>query len=408
MITPSNDTGTERLAMHNMRITAVEIVEVQGPLPDTGLSGWTSQVHAASIYEDPSERNHRRMSAVPTITARYLRIGTSGDVEGFYGPIDLETLTPILGQIAPRLIGRDPLAVTVLWDMLARVDRHAAQGHYRMAVSAVDNALWDLRGRVFGAPVWQLLGGSLRDSIPAYASMLGTSLELDIVKERVVWAKSEGFSGQKWFLGDGPATGESGLRRNVEIARTVRDAIGEYDEMMFDVFRGWNLAYAKAWTKRVEELVPTWLEEPFLPMQLAAYAELHRYTSVPLAMGEHFYDRSAFVPYLDRGILAVAQADPEWCGGVTELVRIGAMAELSSVPLIAHGHNIHAALHVAASQSPLLCPKVEYLVNVVDIRHHFEVDPPRAVGGRISLPTRPGFGIMLDDVKVEKRSIRTS
>jgi L-alanine-DL-glutamate epimerase-like enolase superfamily enzyme len=391
--------------MRTILITAVEIIEVTGSAPPSRLSEWNAQVNAASIYDENRTRTTIPFGAGRAMTARYLRIGTDVGVEGLYGPIDAEAISPILQQIGPRLLGRDALAVTVTWDYLERIDRHARHGHYKFGMSAVDNALWDLRGKVFDAPVWQLLGGSSRQSIPAYASMLGTSLELERVSDQVAWAKAEGFAGQKWFLADGPADGAEGLTRNVNIARTVRESIGSEDDMMFDVFRGWDLAYAKAWTSRVAELVPTWLEEPFLPSHFAAYAELHRATPVPLAAGEHLYDRSDLVPYLDEGILAVVQSDPEWCGGVTELVRICSMAELGGVPMIAHGHNIHAALHVAASQSPALCPKVEYLVNIVPSRHHFEADPPVAVKGSVALPTRPGFGIHLDESKIDARTV---
>lgn len=388
--------------MKKIVITSVQIVEVTGPSPADPDRPWPAQVNAARIYPEFRTFPKNPFGAGGSMTARYLRIGTDAGVEGIYGPIDAEVVAPLIAQIGPRLIGRDALAVTVTWDALDRVDRHARHGHFKMAMSAVDNALWDLRGRVFDAPVWQLLGGSARESIPAYASMLGTPLDEDSVVEQVRWAKGEGFEGQKWFLGDGPSDGEQGLRRNVDVARSVRRSIGDEADMMFDVFRGWDLAYAKAWTRRVEDLHPTWLEEPFLPSHFAAYAELHRATSVPLAAGEHLYDRNDLVPYLNDGILAVVQSDPEWCGGVTELVRICAMAELHAIPMIAHGHNIHAALHVAASQSPIVCPKVEYLVNIVPLRHFFEIDPPVAIGGSVDIPRRSGFGIELDSSKIEK------
>ena len=108
-----------------------------------------------------------------------------------------------------------------------------------------------------------------------------------------------------------------------------------------------------------------WLEEPFPPSQHASFAELHRRTTVPLSAGEHLYDRDDVLPFLREGTLGVLQTDPEWCGGVTELVRICGLAETFGVPVIPHGHGLHAALHVVASQSPGVCPMAEYLMRSV-------------------------------------------
>ena len=98
------------------------------------------------------------------------------------------------------------------------------------------------------------------------------------------------------------------------------------------------------------------------------------------------------------------QADPEWCGGVSELVKICTVASLHDVQVIPHGHSIYAALHVVASQSPMTCPLVEYLVLKMSSYYHFEKDSPRPVRAHIALPERPGFGIEWDSTKIEKQS----
>jgi L-alanine-DL-glutamate epimerase-like enolase superfamily enzyme len=388
-------------------ITAVEVHVLSGPAPTPPPGDLQRQVNAVSIY-DAHRPAYRRTAPAPQaglMRSRYIRIGTNIGVDGLYGPIDPEVTWAVLEQVRPALIGSDALATTVTWDRLERLDRHARHGHLKMAISAVDNALWDIRGKVYSAPVWQLLGGSARERIPAYLSTLGTSLDLDNVREVAAAAKAEGFAGQKWFLGDGPADGGDGLLRNVAIATTVREAIGFEADMMFDVFQGWDLAYARAWTKRVEGLLPTWLEEPFAPNRYNAFVELRRSTSVPISAGEHVYDRNELLPYLTDGVLAAIQCDPEWCGGVTELVRMCAIADLFSVPVIPHGHGLHAAIHVVASQSPAVCPKAEYLGRTMPNRHHFEIDPPTPVDGSFALPNVAGFGIRLDDAKIEGREL---
>nr|WP_308036222.1 MULTISPECIES: enolase C-terminal domain-like protein [Streptomyces violaceusniger group] len=163
----------------------------------------------------------------------------------------------------------------------------------------------------------------------------------------------------------------------------------------------WDLPYARAWCARVEHLRPDWLEEPFPAAAVPSFAQLCSSTTIPLAAGEHLYDRYDLLPFLQKGLLSVVQVDPEWCGGVTEVVRMCAMAEPFGVQVFPHGHGIHAALHIVASQSPQLCPSVEYLYRFTPEKHYFEVEALVPKGGVIPLPTRPGFGIDIDEDRVE-------
>lgn len=387
--------------MRSLKITAVDVEVVKGPHPEPPEGGRQKQVRPITVYPE-----HRPPARQPPVsrpaeqTSLYLRISTDQGISGFYGPIEYDAAWPILDLFAGLLIGQDALAGTILWDKLERLDRHARHGHLKIAISAIDNALWDLRGKAFDAPVWQLLGGASRDRIPAYVSTLGTSLEPDVVAAKAAEFQAAGFDGQKWFFADGPSDGPDGLTRNVELARTVRESVGPDFPIMFDAFMGWDLAYARAWIERVRDLRPTWLEEVFLPNRVDAFIELHRSTGQPLSAGEHLYDRPDVLAFLQAGALAVVQCDPEWCGGVTELVRICALADSFTVPVIPHGHGLHAALHVVASQSPATCPKVEYLYRVMPNRHHFELHPLTPQGGSFALPEGPGFGIELDEAKI--------
>lgn len=393
--------------MRRLKITSVEVHAVTGPSPAPPPGDRQRQVNAAAIYPEgrPPRVRPGPLPGGPTVTSLYVRIGTDGGAEGFYGPIDGEVAWPLLRQLRDVAVGQDALASSIVWDRLERSNRHARHGALKMAVSAIDNALWDLRGVVFDAPVWQLLGGPARPRIPAYASTLGTALDSETVTRTAQSLRDQGFAGQKWFFGDGPGDGAAGLTNNVTLAQTVREAVGDDADIMFDALGGFDLPHALAWAQRVEELRPRWLEEPFPPNRLPAFAQLRSATTVPLATGEHLYDRADVLPYLSDGILTAVQADPEWCGGVTELVRIVAMAEAFGVPVIPHGHGLHAALHVIASQSPAVCPMAEYLVRVMPNRHHFELDPPTPVDGAFELPTEPGFGITLDESKIDQRAV---
>jgi L-rhamnonate dehydratase len=306
-------------------------------------------------------------------------------------------------QLRPFLIGKDGLAQEKLWDQMYRSNRHARRGHFLMAISAVDNALWDLRGRYFKAPVYRMLGGPTRSSVEAYASCLGFSVELDKAQARAVQIKSDGYRYQKWFLAYGPGDGPEGLRKNVDLVRVLRDAVGEDVELMFDVYSGWDLSYTLEWAKQVERYHPRWIEEATQAEKIDSFAALRKGASIPIASGEHIQGRWEVYDYLREGALSVVQCDPEWCGGTSELLKICTLASVFDVPVIPHGHSLHAALHLIASQSPAVCPLAEYLILKMRSYYHFEKHAPVPERAHFALPDTPGYGIELDDSKIESR-----
>lgn len=389
--------------MIDIRINSVRLVRLSGVLEEPPARALQSR--PVSIYDHLHDGGTGRPTSPVDPRAKsslYLEIGTTAGVVGRYGPVDREVIGP-LGQegMAEQLLGLDPMAGTMVWDVLHRADRHSRHGARKIAISAIDNALWDVRGRVLGVPVWQLLGGSGRAEIPAYASTLGTCHDRGEVERVAAELVEEGFAAQKWFFADGPGQGEEGLARNVELAARAREGAGPRVELMFDAFMSWDLAHATAWCREVEPFRPTWLEEPFAPAAVASYAQLRGHTRIPLASGEHLYDRLDVLPFLQQNLLAVLQVDPEWCRGVTDLVRMCALAEPFGVPVIPHGHGLHAALHVVASQSPAVCPRMEYLYLHMPERHHFEIGPPAPKGGSFALPAGPGFGIEFDEGRIQ-------
>ena len=390
-------------------IAAVEIWQLHGHRETVRGIDQQYQVNPLFIYDELRPAPYHD-GANPTTTraatsALYLKVRTSAGLEGLYGPIDKEVAIVIDEQLRPFLMGKDALAQEKLWDQLYRSNRHARRGHYLMAISAVDNALWDLRGRYFQTPVYRLLGGPTRSTVEAYASCLGYSLELDKVQTRAAALKKEGYRYQKWFLGYGPGDGPDGLRKNVDLVRVLRETVGEDTELMFDVYSGWNLPYALEWARQVERYRPRWIEEMTQAEKIGAFAELHRGTSVPIASGEHIQGRWEVYDYLKEGALSVVQCDPEWCGGTSELLKICTLASIFDVPVIPHGHGVHAALHVIASQSPAVCPLAEYLILKMQSYYHFEKNPPEVKQAHLALSDAPGYGIDLDDAKVESREL---
>ena len=398
---------TER-KLGRLKISAIEIWRLEGRRQTQAGAHRQYQVQPLHVYDELRPKPYREpppggQAAVST-SALYLKIKTAEGLEGLYGPIDREAAIVVDQQLHGFLMGKDPLAGETLWDQMYRLNRHARHGHFMMAISAVDNALWDLRGRYYGVPVYRLLGGPTRASVEAYASCLGYSVEPEAARARALAFKADGYRHQKWFLAYGPGSGTEGLAKNVELVRVLREAVGEEVELMFDAFMGWDLNYALAWARQAEKYRPRWIEECFATEKVESYVQLRRATSIPVASGEHIYGRWEAQRYLSAGALDVLQTDPEWCGGVSELIKICAVASLYDVQVIPHGHALHTPLHVVASQPPMTCPLVEYLFIKMSSYHHFEKDPPRLAGGQIALPERPGFGIELDPAKIEKQA----
>jgi L-rhamnonate dehydratase len=392
-------------------IRAVEMIRVEGRRKtEAGDAKRQHQVNPLHVYGEHRPPEYRER-AVPAGEARasalYLRIATQEGVEGLYGPIDLEAAIVVYQQLRPFLIGKDALAGETLWDKMYRSNRHSRSSHFMMAVSAVDNALWDLRGRYYSTPVYRLLGGPTRKQVEAYGSCLGHSVEPERMKKTAAEFLRQGFRHQKWFMPYGPGDGAAGLRKNVEMAGHLREAVGEDADLMFDAFMGWDFNYALQWAKQVERYRPRWIEEAFHVDKMESFVALRRATSVPVATGEHFYGRWETLRYLEAGAISVVQADPEWCGGVSELMKICHIASGYDAQVIPHGHSVHAALHVIAAQSPMTCPLAEYLISKMSSYYWFETWDPKPVDGKITLPETPGFGIVLDESKIEKRAVVT-
>lgn len=389
-----------------LKIVEVQLIELKGSYEtEAGLNS-QPQVNPLDVYDAlrpvPYHDKAAGQKRVST-TAIYVRIRTDAGLDGLYGPIERDAAIVVQEDLRPFLIGKDALAGEALWDQMYRSNRHSRAGFFLMAISAVDNTLWDLRGRYYGVPVYRLLGGPTRESVEVYASCLGFSLEPEAVRTRCLALKAEGYRYQKWFMGYGPGSGPEGMRKNIELVRILRETLGDDTELMFDAYSGWDLDYALEWAHQVEKYRPHWVEEASHPEKMESFATLHRSTTIPIASGEHFYGRWEVERYLQAGGLSVVQADPEWCGGITELLKIGTVASLHDVSVIPHGHCIHAPMHTIASQSPMTFPMGEYLINKMRHFYHFEKNAPFPVKAHLLLPTTPGFGIELDPAKIESQ-----
>ena len=218
--------------LDELTISDVEILKLSGTHELVPGLNRQYQVNPLHLYAErrPKPFKDPPASAKPErrpLTHYYLRIRTKGGVEGIYGAVDKEALPVLLGTLRPLVIGQNALAVERIWDQMYRSNRHSRASHFMMAISYIDNALWDLRGRHFGAPVFRLLGGPTQLPVRVYGSCLGFSIDPPLAGKRAAQLKKDGFIHQKWFLGYGPGDGARGMDLNVQLVKALREAVGE-------------------------------------------------------------------------------------------------------------------------------------------------------------------------------------
>ena len=389
-----------------MKITSVRLRRVTGIFETEGPFWEERLARPLDIYADyrgargdwggrQIDERHFRTEQI------FLEIGTDDGVAGRAGPIE-DGVAEMVSRMRPMLLGRDPVAHEALWDQMHRSQPHGRHGVAMMAVSAVDCALWDLKGRWLGQPVYRLLGGPTRDSVPAYVSTLGYNvLDMGLVRERALMLQARGFRAQKWFFRHGPGSGREGLRQNIALVRTLRETLGDGDDLMFDCWQAFDVGYTLDLLDRITEFRPRWLEECVMADRIGSYRRIKRRTAVALAGGEHDYTRWGMKPYVDAGCLDVLQPDIYWAGGLSEVLKIAAYASAHDLMTVPHGHSSPAGVQFSLTQSPAHTPFQEYLVRWDVITQHFLRDPVHPDGGAFAVPSVPGLGMELDGARIE-------
>ena len=310
--------------------------------------------------------------------------------------------------LKPLLVGRDPWDIERLWQhMYRKTMAFGRKGIGMVAISAVDIALWDLLGKSAKQPVYRLLGGRTKSRIPVYASRL-YSVELSQLAAEAKRYKDDGYQAMKLRFGWGPADGARGMRRNVELVRTVRECVGDEVDVMADAYMGWTLDYAKRMLPLLEPFRLRWLEEPVIPDDIHGYAELKKCGAIPISGGEHEFTLYGFRELLEAHALDYIQFDTNRVGGLTAARKIAALAEAYSVPVIPHAgqmHNYHVVM--ASFNSPMAeyFPVVDVEVGNELFWYIFEGEP-RAKNGTIDLDENtPGLGLTINEAGLKEFDI---
>ncbi len=306
--------------------------------------------------------------------------------------------------LKPLLIGQNPWDLEFLWQhMYRKTMAFGRKGIGMVAISAVDIALWDLLGKSAKQPVYRLLGGRTKPRIPVYTSRLYASESSELAAEAKRY-KKDGYKAMKLRFGWGPVDGAAGMQRNVELVRSVREAVGSDVDVMADAYMGWTLDYAKRMLPLLEPFQLRWLEEPVIPDDIHGYAELKSYGRIPIAGGEHEFTLHGFRDLLDTRAVDYIQFDTNRVGGITQARKIAALAEAYSVPVIPHAGQMHNYHVVMAS---LNSPMAEYFP-MVDVEVGNELfwylfaGEPKAKDGFIDLDENvPGLGLSIDETKLQ-------
>jgi L-alanine-DL-glutamate epimerase-like enolase superfamily enzyme len=395
-----------------MKITAVRLIALTGEMAFPGTFWEERLVRPLDLY--PQHRDDPPAWLEPLGPDRYrmrstfVRVETDDGVYGIGGPVAEEQAFAIARQMRPMLVGQDPLAIEFHWDRLYRSMVHGRKGTEMMALSAVDCALWDLKGRFLAQPVYRLLGGPTRELVPAYASCLGFSVEPERAAARARDFAGQGWRHQKWFFRHGPGSGKPGIEANVALVRALREAVGPNDDIMLDAWMSWDLPYAIQVGRRIAEFHPRWVEEPVLPDKIEQYAQVRRALNamgIPVSGGEHEYTRWGLKQLMDAQAVDVLQPDIYWCGGISETVKILALASTYDLPVIPHGHSTPTTMHVIAAMPPNLCPLLEFLIKWNTIHQWFLMYPIWPIDGdvKVSVLDRPGIGMDFDEAKILAR-----
>jgi L-rhamnonate dehydratase len=284
---------------------------------------------------------------------------------------------------------------------------YGSTGLASYAISAVDNAMWDLKGKLLGRPVYELLGGPVKKSIPCYAS--NTLLKYS-TKDNMDWFLELGFKAVKVFLRHGPEDGIAGLRKNEELVARTREQVGPDIEIAVDSWMSLNVEYV---VRVVEALKPyriKWLEDYLLPEDMDSFAKVReRVPGQTLATGEHWYTIHPFAAAAGQGLVDILQPDVQWVGGISASVRICHIAEAHGLTVIGHaGMNYPYGQHLAyampvipwGERSEGVSPPGVPLEEMVVLP-----GTPVIENGRVTPSDAPGFGIEATLDWLEERTV---
>ncbi|MAG13970.1 MAG: mandelate racemase [Spirochaetales bacterium] len=331
--------------------------------------------------------------------------GVSGCGEAFYfgGPASI-VADIIDNALGPIVNGSDPMDTGVLWDRMYNWTRDQGQkGVTISAISAIDIALWDIKGKALDLPVYVLLGGAYRKKARVYATGLYEPQNVECIAEALVdealGYKRDGFSAMKLKIG-------YGIKTDLAYVRKIREAIGPDISLMVDANHAYNSVEAIRLAREIAPFDIYWFEEPVPPEDIAGYVELRKNSEIPIAGGECEYTRYGFMNLINSRAVDVLQPDVCAAGGISEMSKITTLASAANIPVMPHvwGTNVGLSASLQCFAALPHFPERRF-----PAEPYFELDrsphPLRAgvteeqfvlSEGYIAVPDRPGLGVTLD------------
>ncbi len=346
----------------------------------------------------------------------FLKISTDEGIIGFGEPVIegksklVETAVHDFGKL---IIGQNPCDIERLWQLMYRGSFYRGGPIMVSAISGIEQALWDIKGKYYQMPVYEMLGGKVRDRIRVYPHIDGSYPSVETSTERFVACalkrKAEGYSFLKLGLPDracGFLESPKGLAEFVEKFSKIREAVGDDMDIAIDCHGRMSTAMAIKFCKAMEPLNPVFIEEPVLPENVDALLKVKESTCIPIATGERLYTKWGFREVIEKQAAAIVQPDCCHAGGIFEIRKIAAMAEVYYTGIAPHNPlgpvSLAACLQVDACMPNFVIQEFPCMDNGWDKGVKYLKKPFEVNNGYIEVPEGHGLGIEVDEESLKE------
>jgi L-alanine-DL-glutamate epimerase-like enolase superfamily enzyme len=348
-----------------------------------------TDIKISNTFYVPCAPQQDAITSIPGLNTHiFCEIFTDEGLSGFV-PASGGNITKVLIEelLKPYVVGEDPMNNERIWSKMYWGSLAGGRrGATVTAMGIIDNAIWDLKGKITGQPLHKLLGG-FQNEVNSYGSGINLNLSDDELVKQMAGFVHSGFKMVKMKIG------HQDPKRDIERVRRVREAIGPDIDLSLDANNAWSLSTAIQMARKLEQYNIYWLEEPILADEISNLATLARETDIPIAIGENHYTKWEFKQLIEQGAVDIVQADVTKCGGVTEFMKIAAMADAHGLPVCPHFSNFTDVPCVAAIPNGLFH---EYAEEMFEPASLLLKDCAKPSGGMIAPLDKPGFGIELD------------
>jgi galactonate dehydratase len=381
-----------------------------------GVSMKITRVKPWIVEGPPEEPGGRNNDGSPRrLTYVFVQVDTDdgltgwGEITTYPGPVANRSIGAIIREVEEFVVGEDASHIEAIWHKLFRACTYmGSRGATTAMISGIDIALWDIRGQALGVPVYDLLGGPVRQRIPMYTHFQYSRS----VDEMVAAAFGQVQQGSKAVKTDPfmAAAGKGGTdymdgqiapdieQTAVDMIAAIREAVGPHIEVLIDAHAMFNVPTAVRLATRLAPYNITWFEEPVPPESYNALANVRNQLPVRVSVGERLYTRWEFVNVLERHLTDYVMPDVTWCGGISELKKIATLAEAYYIPMSPHDASGPINL-MAGAQVSMTIPnfyRLEARRVTLDFYNAFLSEPLHIEDGALIVPNKPGLGISLN------------